>query len=56
MLKLKINPEYEILLPKLPQEEYKALKHSIETEGQHFLITVNMDGIILDGHHRYKAC
>lgn len=56
MLKLKINPEYEALLPKLPREEYEALKESIRNEGQHFLITVNMDGIILDGHHRYKAC
>jgi len=55
-MKLQINPEYEALLPKLPKEEYEALKHSIETEGQHYLITVNMDGIILDGHHRYKAC
>lgn len=55
-MKLTVNPEYEALLPKLPKEEYEALKQSIKSEGQHFLITVNMDGVILDGHHRFKVC
>jgi len=55
-LELKINPEYEKLLKKLPKEEYEALKQSIKNEGQHFLITVNLEGIILDGHHRFMVC
>lgn len=53
---LKVNPEYEALLPKLPRDEYEALKQSIKTEGQYYPIIVNPEGIILDGHHRYKAC
>jgi len=53
---LKVNPEYEALLPKLSKEEYEALKESIRTEGQHYPIMVNKDGVILDGHHRYRIC
>lgn len=55
-LKIKISPEYENLLPKLPQAEYLALKTSIQKEGQFFSITVNQNGIILDGHNRYRIC
>ena len=55
-MELKINPEYEQLLPKLPKEEYEALKLSIQKEGLHFPIIVNKNGVILDGHHRYKIC
>lgn len=54
--KVKINPEYERLLLKLPKTEYEALKESIKAEGLHFPITVNGEGFILDGHHRYRIC
>jgi len=53
---LTINPEYQKLLPKLPIEEYEALKESIRTEGQHYPIVANKEGIILDGHHRFQIC
>jgi len=53
---LKVHPEYQKLLPKLPQEEYEALKESIKTEGQHYPIVVNKEGIILDGHNRFEIC
>lgn len=53
---LKINPEYESLVPPLTQAEYNALKDSIKTEGQQLPIIVNVDMEILDGHHRNKAC
>jgi N6-adenosine-specific RNA methylase IME4 len=43
-------------LPKLSKEEYEALKESIKTEGQHYPIIINKDGIILDGHHRFQIC
>jgi ParB-like chromosome segregation protein Spo0J len=36
--------------------EYGSLKSSIQEHGQPFPIVVNQDGVILDGHHRYKAC
>ena len=55
-IQLKVHPEYEALLPKLPKEEYEALKLSIQNEGQHHPIIVNEDGIILDGHHRFQIC
>jgi ParB-like chromosome segregation protein Spo0J len=53
---LKVNPEYEALLPKLSKEEYEALKESIRKDGQHYPIIINKEGVILDGHHRLKAC
>lgn len=55
-LELKVNPEYETLLPQISNEEYETLKMSFLTEGQHFPIIVNQDGVILDGHQRYRAC
>lgn len=56
MTDLKINSGYEAVLPKLPKEEFEALKLSIEMEGQHYAIIVNEDLEVLDGHHRYRAC
>jgi len=32
-MEIRINPEYESLLPKLPREEYESLKESIRKEG-----------------------
>jgi len=56
LAKLIINKEYKKLLPTLSKEEYEALKQSIQTEGQHFPITINPQNIILDGHNRYRIC
>jgi ParB-like chromosome segregation protein Spo0J len=54
---IRINPEYASLVPELPPKEYESLKQSIkEANVLHVPIIVNQDGIILDGHHRYKAC
>ncbi len=53
---LKINPEYDKILPHMTNEEYEALKQSIKEEGQHFPIIINADHEILDGHHRNRAC
>jgi ParB-like chromosome segregation protein Spo0J len=55
-MSLSLNPEYEKLLPKMSEEEFAELKASIQTEGQHYAIIVNEDLIVLDGHHRYRAC
>jgi ParB-like chromosome segregation protein Spo0J len=55
-IKLKINPEYEALLPKATPEEYEALKKAIATTKQDIPIIVNSDYVILDGHHRNRAC
>jgi ParB-like chromosome segregation protein Spo0J len=54
---VKINPEYASLVSELSPEEYESLKQSIKKEnGLYVPIIVNQNGVILDGHHRYKAC
>ena len=55
-MSLRLNPEYEKLLPKMSEEEFSELKASIQAEGQHYPIIVNEDLEVLDGHHRYRAC
>ena len=55
-MKLTINPEYEALVPNISDEEYNALYKSIDENGLWVPIIVNPEGVILDGHHRYKIC
>jgi len=55
-MSLRINPEYEKMLPKMSEEEFAELKASIEAEGQHYSIIANEDLEVLDGHHRFRAC
>jgi ParB-like chromosome segregation protein Spo0J len=55
-MSLRLNPEYDKLLPKMSEEEFAELKNSIKTEGQHYPIIVNEDLEVLDGHHRFRAC
>ncbi len=56
MMSLRLNPEYEKMLPRMSDEEFTALKESIQNEGQHYPIIANEDLEVLDGHHRYRAC
>ena len=53
---LVINPEYSESVPALTAEEFKALKDSIQSQGQHLPIIVNKEFVILDGHHRFRIC
>ncbi|MDR1992762.1 MAG: ParB/RepB/Spo0J family partition protein [Nitrososphaerota archaeon] len=55
-MSLRLNPEYDNLLPHMSEEEFAELKNSIETEGQHYPIIVNENLEVLDGHHRFRAC
>lgn len=55
-MSLRLNPEYEKLLPKMSDEEFAELKASIQAEGQHYPIVANEDLEVLDGHHRFRAC
>jgi ParB-like chromosome segregation protein Spo0J len=50
------NQEYADLVPPLSTEEYESLKESIKQNGLWVPIVVNNQGIVLDGHHRFKAC
>lgn len=52
---LKIDIEIENLLPKLDEEKYKLLEEEIKKNGCINPIIV-WNGIIVDGHHRYKIC
>jgi len=52
---IKINPEYSQLVPVLSDEEYTRLKESIASVGLYEPIVINQDGVILDGHHRFKV-
>lgn len=52
---LKINPEYETIVPPQTNKEYEELKKSIAERGQYNSIAYNEDFEVLDGHHRFKA-
>ena len=55
-MSLRVNSEYDKLLPKMSEQEFAELKTSIKTEGQHYPIIVNENLEVLDGHHRLRAC
>ena len=55
-LTLKINPEYESLVPPLDNQTYDSLVESIRINGQRDDIVINGKGEVLDGHHRFRAC
>lgn len=51
---LKINPEFERLIPPLTDEEFELLENNIVSEGEVFTPIFTWNGYIIDGHHRYK--
>lgn len=53
---LKTSVKYQGLLPEMSEQEYAELKESIRTSGQHEPVTVDENFVVLDGHHRIKAC
>jgi ParB-like chromosome segregation protein Spo0J len=55
-LRISINEEYQNLAPPYTEQDYQSLKQSIKERGQLIPITTNSGGVILDGHHRYRAC
>ena len=55
-MKLTVNPEYEKFVTPLSDAEYADLRDSIKKSGLWIPIITNDKGVILDGHHRYKAC
>lgn len=55
-MKLTINQEYAKLVPVLADTEYETLKESIKQNGMWLPIIANSQGVILDGHHRFKIC
>jgi ParB-like chromosome segregation protein Spo0J len=55
-MSLRLNPEYDKLLPRMAEDEFAQLKASIKAEGQHYPIIVNENLEVLDGHHRFRVC
>ena len=54
-MQLKIEPEFQELIPPLTAEEYKQLEDNIIKEGCRDALVVWNDTII-DGHNRYEIC
>jgi ParB-like chromosome segregation protein Spo0J len=55
-IQIKIKKEYQELVPEVSPADFQTLKDSIARDGLLVPIIVNKSGIVLDGHHRFKAC
>ena len=53
---ISIKKEYLKQIPSLSGSEFESLKQSIKEQGLHVPVIVNKQGIVLDGHHRFRAC
>ena len=51
---IKINPEFEHLIPPLVDDELELLEKNILAEGEIYTPIFVWNGFIIDGHHRYK--
>jgi DNA modification methylase len=54
-MEIKINKEFQELIPTLSKEEYEGLEESIKKEGCRDAIIV-WNETILDGHNRFEIC
>lgn len=52
---IKIDPEFQHLIPPLSTEEYSGLEQSLLDEGCRDALVV-WDGTLIDGHNRYEIC
>ena len=52
---MEVNPLAN-MFPAIPEAEFAKLKEGIEEFGQKTPITLDAEGRILDGRHRYRAC
>ncbi len=51
---LKIDEEFEVVIPPLDEEEFKNLKKNILSDGEIYYPIITWNGILIDGHYRYK--
>ena len=51
---IKINPEFELLIPALVDDEFEMLEKNIISEGEIYTPLFVWNGYIIDGHHRYR--
>jgi len=52
---IKIDKEFQSLIPPLSQEEYKQLEANVVTDGCRDAL-VTWQGTLIDGHNRFKIC
>lgn len=55
MVELKIDPEFESLIPPLTNEEFKQLRDNIIEDGEVREPIVTWNGVILDGYNRWAV-
>ena len=53
-MELKINPEFESKIPPLDTDELKLLEENILSEGVVINPIITWNGVIVDGHNRYR--
>lgn len=54
-MEIKIDDEFRSLIPSLSEDEYRQLEKNVKAEGCRDALVL-WDGILLDGHNRYKIC
>jgi len=54
--KIKLDSKLERLFPKMPKEEFEALKRDIKVNGLIKPLVLAQDYTLVDGYHRLKAC
>lgn len=54
MIELKIDPEFESLIPSLTEAEFKQLEENIVDDGEVLNPIITWQGVIIDGHNRWK--
>ena len=55
MTELRIDPEFEKIIPPLTEEEFQQLQTNILAEGEVFTPIFTWNGLIVDGHHRHRV-
>lgn len=51
----RIDPEFEDKIPKIGEDEFKQLRENILTAGEVYEPLVVWDGVLVDGHNRWKV-
>lgn len=51
----RIDPEFENKIPPISEDEFKQLRENILTAGEVYEPLVVWDGVLVDGHNRWKV-
>lgn len=54
VIQIKINPDYEQLVPRVNNDEYHTIKESIKLHGIREPIVLNKENVVIDGHTRLQ--